>query len=172
MTSSTKTGAGVIGALAAVAALAGVATAPTAQAATGCAVTYTTNDWPGGFTAAVTIQNLGSAINGWPIARSLAHALTLTLTFAVTLTHALALTFAVAHDHTVERCAVRVAERQGRCGGDAVGPDDPRRCDKPRRPRRDDLPAGRAIQLRADGDHRAGQQRHLERPQDPVRLPR
>ncbi|SIR79792.1 endoglucanase, partial [Microbispora rosea] len=48
MTSSTKTGAGVIGALAAVAALAGVATAPTAQAATGCAVTYTTNDWPGG----------------------------------------------------------------------------------------------------------------------------
>ncbi|MFI7629252.1 pectinesterase family protein [Microbispora rosea] len=67
MTSSTKTGAGVIGALAAVAALAGVATAPTAQAATGCAVTYTTNDWPGGFTAAVTIQNLGSAINGWSL---------------------------------------------------------------------------------------------------------
>ncbi|WP_239105351.1 cellulose binding domain-containing protein, partial [Microbispora rosea] len=67
MTSSTKTGAGVIGALAAVAALAGVATAPTAQAATGCAVTYTTNDWPGGFTAAVTIQNLGSAINGWTL---------------------------------------------------------------------------------------------------------
>ncbi|GAB3148106.1 cellulose-binding domain-containing protein [Microbispora hainanensis] len=57
----------MIGALAAVAALAGVATAPAARAATGCAVTYTTNDWPGGFTAAITIQNLGSAINGWSL---------------------------------------------------------------------------------------------------------
>ncbi|TQS25280.1 cellulose-binding protein [Microbispora sp. KK1-11] len=65
--STTTTGAGVISALAAVAALAGVATAGTAQAATGCAVTYTTSDWPGGFTAAITIQNLGSAINGWTL---------------------------------------------------------------------------------------------------------
>ncbi|WP_341874383.1 cellulose binding domain-containing protein, partial [Microbispora hainanensis] len=30
-------------------------------------MTYTTNDWPGGFTAAITIQNLGSAINGWSL---------------------------------------------------------------------------------------------------------
>ncbi|GGO12867.1 hypothetical protein GCM10010116_25870 [Microbispora rosea subsp. aerata] len=57
----------MIGALAGVVALAGVASAGTAQAATGCAVTYTTNDWPGGFTAAITIQNLGSAINGWTL---------------------------------------------------------------------------------------------------------
>ncbi|MBX6385982.1 MAG: cellulose binding domain-containing protein [Microbispora sp.] len=67
MTSRTKTAAGVISAVAAVAALTGVATAATAQAATGCAVTYTTNDWPGGFTASITIQNLGDAINGWTL---------------------------------------------------------------------------------------------------------
>ncbi|MBO4275642.1 cellulose binding domain-containing protein, partial [Microbispora triticiradicis] len=40
----------------------------TATAATGCAVTYTTSDWPGGFSAAVTVQNLGSAIDGWTLA--------------------------------------------------------------------------------------------------------
>ncbi|MEU8061419.1 cellulose binding domain-containing protein, partial [Microbispora bryophytorum] len=67
MKSRTTTGAGVISALAGVVALTGLATAGTAQAATGCAVTYTTNDWPGGFTAAVTIQNLGDAINGWTL---------------------------------------------------------------------------------------------------------
>ncbi|MEN3538665.1 cellulose-binding domain-containing protein [Microbispora sp. ZYX-F-249] len=67
MRSRTTTGAGVISALAGVVALAGVATVGTAQAATGCAVTYTTNDWPGGFTAAITIQNLGSAIDGWTL---------------------------------------------------------------------------------------------------------
>ncbi len=67
MKSRTRTGAGLIGVLAAAAALAGVTTTGTAQAATGCAVTYTTNDWPGGFTAAITIQNLGSAINGWTL---------------------------------------------------------------------------------------------------------
>ncbi|MEU8277518.1 cellulose-binding domain-containing protein [Microbispora bryophytorum] len=67
MKSRTTTGVGVISALAGVVALTGLATAGTAQAATGCAVTYTTNDWPGGFTAAVTIQNLGDAINGWTL---------------------------------------------------------------------------------------------------------
>ncbi|WP_319018323.1 cellulose-binding domain-containing protein [Microbispora sitophila] len=67
MRSRTRTGAGVVSALAGVAALAGVVTAGTAQAATGCAVTYTTNDWPGGFTATITIQNLGDAINGWTL---------------------------------------------------------------------------------------------------------
>ncbi|GLX05411.1 cellulose-binding domain-containing protein [Microbispora sp. NBRC 16548] len=67
MNSRTRTGAGLIGVLAGAAALAGVTTTATAQAATGCAVTYTTNDWPGGFTAAITIQNLGNAINGWTL---------------------------------------------------------------------------------------------------------
>ncbi|WP_432928289.1 cellulose-binding domain-containing protein [Microbispora sp. CA-135349] len=67
MKSRTRTGVAVIGALAGAVALAGVTTAGTAQAATGCAVTYTTNDWPGGFTAGITIQNLGSAINGWTL---------------------------------------------------------------------------------------------------------
>ncbi|MBB2744946.1 UNVERIFIED_ORG: hypothetical protein FHR35_004795 [Microbispora rosea subsp. rosea] len=67
MNSRTRTGAGLIGVLAGAAALAGVTTTGTAQAATGCAVTYTTNDWPGGFTAAITIQNLGNAINGWTL---------------------------------------------------------------------------------------------------------
>ena len=38
-------------------------------ATTGCSVTYTVqNQWPGGFTAAVTVQNLGTALNGWTLA--------------------------------------------------------------------------------------------------------
>jgi endoglucanase len=38
----------------------------TAQAATGCRVDYSApNPWPGGFTANVTITNLGDPINGW-----------------------------------------------------------------------------------------------------------
>ncbi|MBB2747346.1 UNVERIFIED_ORG: pectate lyase [Microbispora rosea subsp. rosea] len=44
-----------------------LAVAVPAQAATGCAVTYTTSDWQGGFTATITIQNLGGAINGWTL---------------------------------------------------------------------------------------------------------
>ncbi|MES9539608.1 cellulose binding domain-containing protein [Actinomadura sp. NPDC000600] len=38
-----------------------------AQAAAGCAVTYTTSDWDGGFTAGVSIKNLGDAVNGWTL---------------------------------------------------------------------------------------------------------
>jgi len=38
-----------------------------AQAATACDVVYATNDWPGGFTANVTIRNLGDPINGWTL---------------------------------------------------------------------------------------------------------
>lgn len=38
-----------------------------AMAATGCAVTYTTNSWAGGFTANITIKNLGDQINGWTL---------------------------------------------------------------------------------------------------------
>ncbi|MFC7546809.1 cellulase family glycosylhydrolase [Plantactinospora sp. GCM10030261] len=58
-------------AAAAVVAVAAAATAalPTANAmaATGCAVTYTTNSWSGGFTANITITNLGDPINGWTL---------------------------------------------------------------------------------------------------------
>ncbi|MET8945745.1 cellulose binding domain-containing protein [Streptomyces sp. NPDC004542] len=40
--------------------------APHAQgAAAGCAVTYTTNEWTGGFTAQIRVTNLGAALNGW-----------------------------------------------------------------------------------------------------------
>ncbi|WP_030488091.1 glycoside hydrolase family 6 protein [Micromonospora chokoriensis] len=38
-----------------------------AQAATQCDIAYTTNDWPGGFTANVTIKNVGDALNGWTL---------------------------------------------------------------------------------------------------------
>ncbi|MEH1013968.1 glycoside hydrolase family 6 protein [Micromonospora sp. CPCC 206060] len=38
-----------------------------AHAAAGCEVQYTTNDWQGGFTASVTIKNLGDAVNGWTL---------------------------------------------------------------------------------------------------------
>ncbi|WNM29933.1 cellulose-binding domain-containing protein [Streptomyces sp. Li-HN-5-11] len=33
--------------------------------AAGCAVTYTTNEWTGGFTAQIRVTNLGAALNGW-----------------------------------------------------------------------------------------------------------
>ncbi|MCY9555715.1 cellulose-binding domain-containing protein, partial [Paenibacillus apiarius] len=36
-----------------------------AQAATQCSVTYTTSDWPGGFTGTVTIKNIGDALSSW-----------------------------------------------------------------------------------------------------------
>ncbi|MER6596299.1 cellulose-binding domain-containing protein, partial [Micromonospora purpureochromogenes] len=38
-----------------------------AMAAPGCAVTYTTSSWTGGFTADITIKNLGDAVNGWTL---------------------------------------------------------------------------------------------------------
>jgi endoglucanase len=41
-----------------------------AQAASGCQVTYTTNDWgtgSGGFTASVTVKNLGDAVSAWTL---------------------------------------------------------------------------------------------------------
>jgi len=45
---------------------AGIFTAINAQAAAGCRVDYAvTNQWPGGFGAAVTITNLGDPVNGW-----------------------------------------------------------------------------------------------------------
>ncbi|WP_405094070.1 cellulase family glycosylhydrolase [Micromonospora sp. NBC_01392] len=56
---------GAVGALA----LAATAVLPTtdAMAATGCAVTYTTNSWQGGFTANVTVKNLGDPVSNWTL---------------------------------------------------------------------------------------------------------
>ncbi|MET9230191.1 non-reducing end alpha-L-arabinofuranosidase family hydrolase [Lentzea sp. NPDC003310] len=53
--------------LVAVTALTAVAHQP-ASAAPGCSVTYATpSQWDGGFTAAVTVTNLGDAVNGWTL---------------------------------------------------------------------------------------------------------
>ncbi|MCO1598178.1 glycoside hydrolase family 6 protein [Micromonospora sp. RHAY321] len=38
-----------------------------AHAATQCDVAYSTNDWPGGFTASITLKNLGDPVNGWSL---------------------------------------------------------------------------------------------------------
>ncbi|MFE2217571.1 cellulose binding domain-containing protein [Streptomyces canus] len=45
-----------------------VATSRAQGAATGCTVTYTTNEWSGGFTAQIRVKNLGAALNGWRLA--------------------------------------------------------------------------------------------------------
>jgi cellulose 1,4-beta-cellobiosidase len=59
----------VVGAVAAGAALLGaaglIAIAGPASAAAGCRVNYSVNDWGSGFTASVTVTNLGDAVNGW-----------------------------------------------------------------------------------------------------------
>ena len=54
-------GMAVFAASAVVAGVAVVAAAGTAQAAAGCKVTYSVNDWGGGFTGTVTLANTGSA---------------------------------------------------------------------------------------------------------------
>lgn len=38
-----------------------------AMAASGCAVTYMASSWTGGFTASVTIKNVGDAVDGWTL---------------------------------------------------------------------------------------------------------
>jgi hypothetical protein len=38
-----------------------------ASAASGCQVSYTANSWPGGFTASISITNLGSPLSGWSL---------------------------------------------------------------------------------------------------------
>ncbi|MEU2615242.1 glycoside hydrolase family 6 protein [Micromonospora sp. NPDC007271] len=38
-----------------------------AQAATQCSVDYVTNDWPGGFTATVTVKNVGDPLSSWTL---------------------------------------------------------------------------------------------------------
>jgi hypothetical protein len=47
----------------------GLATIPVgpAYAATACNVVYATNDWSGGFTASVTLQNLGDPLTNWSL---------------------------------------------------------------------------------------------------------
>jgi len=45
----------------------GAAIATEAEAAAGCQVRYTVNQWTNGFTGTVTITNLGDAINGWTL---------------------------------------------------------------------------------------------------------
>ncbi|WP_169946808.1 pectinesterase family protein [Microbispora sp. H11081] len=65
-TQTTRRAAAVAAALVAGVLAAGVPVTQ-ASAATGCAVAYTTSDWPGGFSANVIIQNLGSAVDGWTL---------------------------------------------------------------------------------------------------------
>src|SRR5262245_11629313 len=58
---------------------AGVLTATTAEAAIGCRVTYSVaSQWPGGFGANVTIDNLGDPLNGWQLRWSFAAGQTIT----------------------------------------------------------------------------------------------
>ncbi|GAA1768281.1 glycoside hydrolase family 6 protein [Luedemannella helvata] len=45
-----------------------IAVASPASAAAGCRVDYAVNQWPGGFTADVTVHNLGAPIDGWTLA--------------------------------------------------------------------------------------------------------
>ena len=51
--------------------LAAVTLAQSASAASGCQVSYTANSWPGGFTASISITNLGSALTNWTLAFAL-----------------------------------------------------------------------------------------------------
>ncbi|MFC4109230.1 cellulose binding domain-containing protein [Micromonospora zhanjiangensis] len=52
----------------ATAAAAGLLTTTAAQAAPGCGVDYTvSSSWPGGFTAAVAVTNLGDPLTGWKL---------------------------------------------------------------------------------------------------------
>jgi len=54
-------------------ATASLVTATNAQAATGCRVEYSvSNQWPGGFGAAVTVTNLGDPVSGWRLTWSFA----------------------------------------------------------------------------------------------------
>jgi Cellulose binding domain len=42
-----------------------------ATAASGCQVSYTSSSWPGGFTASISITNLGSPVTNWTLAFTL-----------------------------------------------------------------------------------------------------
>ncbi|MBL7258061.1 cellulose binding domain-containing protein [Paractinoplanes lichenicola] len=72
-------------AVAAAALLASVAVATTARAAAGCQVDYrVSSQWAGGFTAAITIKNLGDPINGWQLAWALPAGQTITQAWGFT----------------------------------------------------------------------------------------
>ncbi|MEV5744874.1 arabinofuranosidase catalytic domain-containing protein [Microbispora rosea] len=65
--------------LVAVAGAVGALTSPAAHAATGCRVDYSvTNQWPGGFGANVSIDNLGDPVNGWKLTWSFSAGQTIT----------------------------------------------------------------------------------------------
>jgi len=49
---------------------AAIAASPPASAATGCSVAYSVNQWNTGFTASITITNLGSPITSWTLGYS------------------------------------------------------------------------------------------------------
>ncbi|WP_223868243.1 cellulose-binding domain-containing protein [Microbispora bryophytorum] len=56
-------------------------------AAAGCRVDYTvTSQWPGGFTGAVTVTNLGDPVSGWKLAWSFTAGQTVTQAWNATLT--------------------------------------------------------------------------------------
>src|SRR5215213_8150722 len=58
----------VIGAITVLMAGSALLTTQPAQAAVACRVDYSiTSNWPGGFGASVTINNLGDAVNGWQL---------------------------------------------------------------------------------------------------------
>jgi len=51
--------------------VAALSLAQSASAASGCQVSYTANSWAGGFTASISITNLGSPITNWTLAFTL-----------------------------------------------------------------------------------------------------
>lgn len=55
-----------------------VATTTQANAAAGCSVTYTVNQWPGGFTGNLGVTNLGDPIDGWTLEWNFADGQTVT----------------------------------------------------------------------------------------------
>src|SRR5690242_4005278 len=59
-----RAAAAVAGVIAA-AAVAAVSVSTAANAASGCQVAYTANSWSGGFTASISITNLGLPITNW-----------------------------------------------------------------------------------------------------------
>jgi len=55
-----------------------IVTATAANAATGCSVGYTVNQWPGGFTANLSITNLGDPVTSWTLKWTFANGQTVT----------------------------------------------------------------------------------------------
>ncbi|GAA3945844.1 hypothetical protein Aau02nite_65240 [Amorphoplanes auranticolor] len=60
---------------------------PASAAAAGCAVNYTVgSEWQGGFTAGVSVKNLGDALNGWSLTWTFAAGQTVTQAWSTDLT--------------------------------------------------------------------------------------